>query len=72
MRPSVPPSLPPPHPLFYLRSLTRAPPPPRRRTWVLTTEPVLEPPALLRRECEKAGVGADEFLVPALGETVLF
>ncbi|ETW81378.1 hypothetical protein HETIRDRAFT_474791 [Heterobasidion irregulare TC 32-1] len=41
-------------------------------TWVLTTEPVLEPPALLRRECEKAGVGADEFLVPALGETVLF
>ncbi|KAI0259842.1 N-acyl-phosphatidylethanolamine-hydrolyzing phospholipase D [Gloeopeniophorella convolvens] len=41
-------------------------------TWVLTTEPVLEPPALLRKECEKAGVGEDEFLVPALGETVLF
>jgi len=41
-------------------------------TWVLTLEPVLEPPALLRRECEKAGVGPDEFMVPALGETVIF
>jgi len=41
-------------------------------TWVLTTEPVLEPPGLLRKECEKAGLGADEFLVPALGETVIF
>lgn len=42
------------------------------RTWVLTSEPVLEPPALLRKECEKEGVGEDEFLVPALGETVMF
>lgn len=42
------------------------------RTWVLTTEPVLEPPTLLRKECEKAGVSPDEFLVPALGETFLF
>ncbi|KAH8982899.1 N-acyl-phosphatidylethanolamine-hydrolyzing phospholipase D [Lactarius akahatsu] len=41
-------------------------------TWVLTTEPVLEPPALLRKECEKAGVSPDEFLIPALGETFLF
>jgi len=41
-------------------------------TWVLTTEPVLEPPALLRKECEKAGLGTEEFLVPALGETVIF
>ncbi|KAI0300367.1 N-acyl-phosphatidylethanolamine-hydrolyzing phospholipase D [Russula brevipes] len=41
-------------------------------TWVLTSEPVLEPPELLRKECEKAGLGADEFLVPALGETVIF
>jgi hypothetical protein len=44
----------------------------RRSTWNLTLEPVLEPPALLRRECEKAAVGPDEFLVPALGETVFF
>jgi hypothetical protein len=42
------------------------------RTWALTSEPVLEPPELLRKECEKAGLGADEFLVPALGETVIF
>ena len=42
------------------------------RTWALTSEPVLEPPELLRKECEKVGVGEDEFLVPALGETVIF
>ena len=42
------------------------------RTWVLTSEPVLEPPELLRKECEKAGLREDEFLVPALGETVIF
>jgi len=41
-------------------------------TWVLTLEPVLDPPAILRKECEKAGLGQDEFLVPALGETVSF
>ncbi|KAN0123500.1 Beta-lactamase superfamily domain containing protein [Russula decolorans] len=35
-------------------------------TWVLTSEP------LLRKECEKVGLGEDEFLVPALGETVIF
>jgi hypothetical protein len=39
---------------------------------VLTAEPVLEPPELLRKECVRSGVEADEFLVPALGETVLF
>jgi N-acyl-phosphatidylethanolamine-hydrolysing phospholipase D len=42
------------------------------RTWALTSEPVLDPPELLRKECEKVGLGEDEFLVPALGETVLF
>ena len=42
------------------------------RTWVLTTEPILEPPELLRKECEKTGLGEDEFLVPGLGETVPF
>ncbi|KAH9037151.1 N-acyl-phosphatidylethanolamine-hydrolyzing phospholipase D [Lactarius hengduanensis] len=41
-------------------------------TWVLGTEPVLEPPMLLRKECEKAGLGPDEFLIPALGGTCLF
>ncbi|KAH9997975.1 N-acyl-phosphatidylethanolamine-hydrolyzing phospholipase D [Russula vinacea] len=41
-------------------------------TWVLTYEPVLEPPELLRKECEKVGLGTDEFLVPALGETAFF
>jgi len=41
-------------------------------TFVLTAEPVLEPPQLLKKECERAGLEADEFLVPALGETVFF
>ncbi|KAH9980368.1 hypothetical protein BGW80DRAFT_1275273 [Lactifluus volemus] len=40
--------------------------------WVLTAEPVLEPPELLREESVRSGVEADDFLVPALGETVLF
>ncbi len=35
-------------------------------------EPVLEPPELLENECEKAALGRDDFLVPALGETVFF
>jgi hypothetical protein len=35
-------------------------------------EPVLEPPALLKNECEKGALGPDDFLVPALGETVFF
>ena len=42
------------------------------RTWVLTAEPVLEPPELLKKECENAGLEPEEFLVPALGETVTF
>jgi len=41
-------------------------------TWILTQEPVLEPPALLRKECEKAALGPDDFLVSALGETTFF
>lgn len=41
-------------------------------TWVLTLEPVLEPPELLKKECEKTGLGPGDFLVPALGETVSF
>jgi len=41
-------------------------------TWALTSEPVLEPAELLRKECENAGLKSDEFLVPALGETVVF
>lgn len=52
----------------YLENSTKC----ASRTWVLTSEPVLEPPELLRKECEKVGLGADEFLVPALGETVVF
>lgn len=52
--------------------LSRTPTEYASRTWVLTAEPVLEPPELLRKECENAGLEADEFLVPALGETVLF
>lgn len=56
-----------PLPLYRLLQLTVP-----SRTWVLTSEPVLEPPELLKKECERAGLGPDDFLVPALGETVLF
>jgi N-acyl-phosphatidylethanolamine-hydrolysing phospholipase D len=39
-------------------------------TWVLTTEPVMEPPFRLREECEKANIGDKEFTVCDIGETV--
>ena len=42
------------------------------RKWVLTSKPILEPPELLREECETVGLGKDEFLVLAFGETVMF
>ena len=42
------------------------------RTWVLSTEPLLEPPELLKKACDAGGVGENEFIVPGLGETVLF
>ncbi|KAJ7457883.1 N-acyl-phosphatidylethanolamine-hydrolyzing phospholipase D [Mycena latifolia] len=38
--------------------------------WVLTTEDILEPPALLAKECAKAGVKEGAFGVCGLGETV--
>ncbi|EMD33009.1 CsMn33 [Gelatoporia subvermispora B] len=41
-------------------------------TWVLTTEPILEPPELLKAECEKAGVPEGDFDVCELGETRFF
>ena len=39
---------------------------------MLTVEPPLEPPELLKKACAAEGVGEDEFVVPMLGETVLF
>ncbi|KAH8103491.1 Metallo-hydrolase/oxidoreductase [Cristinia sonorae] len=38
-------------------------------TWILTTEPLMEPPAELRRHCDKAGITQDEFDICGLGET---
>jgi len=38
-------------------------------TWILTTEPVMEPPAELRRECDKLGITQEEFDICGLGET---
>ncbi|KAJ7502613.1 N-acyl-phosphatidylethanolamine-hydrolyzing phospholipase D [Mycena galericulata] len=38
--------------------------------WVLTTEDILEPPALLAEECAKAGIKAGAFGVCGIGETV--
>jgi len=32
----------------------------------------LEPPELLKKACDAGGVGENEFIVPGLGETVLF
>ncbi|OBZ69735.1 N-acyl-phosphatidylethanolamine-hydrolyzing phospholipase D [Grifola frondosa] len=38
-------------------------------TWVLTAEPIMEPPALLKEECVKAGLQQGDFDICALGET---
>jgi N-acyl-phosphatidylethanolamine-hydrolysing phospholipase D len=40
-------------------------------TWVLTVEPVMEPPTLLAQEVKKAGLKEDAFTVCGLGETVV-
>ncbi|KIM24485.1 hypothetical protein M408DRAFT_331734 [Serendipita vermifera MAFF 305830] len=40
-------------------------------TWVLTIEPVMEPPNLLVEEVKKAGLHEDAFTVCGLGETVV-
>ncbi|KIM22577.1 hypothetical protein M408DRAFT_78885 [Serendipita vermifera MAFF 305830] len=40
-------------------------------TWVLTFEPVLEPPALIAQELKKAGLSEDVFTACGLGETVI-
>jgi N-acyl-phosphatidylethanolamine-hydrolysing phospholipase D len=39
-------------------------------TFVLTTEPVDEPPRRLKEAAEAAGLAEDEFVVIAIGETV--
>jgi hypothetical protein len=41
-------------------------------TWVLTTEPVMEPPEKLREACIKAGLEEGTFDVCGLGETRIF
>lgn len=41
------------------------------RTWILTLEPVLEPPRVLAEEAKKAGLADDAFTVCGLGETVI-
>lgn len=40
------------------------------RTWVLTLEPVMDPPKMLEEECKKAGIPDGAFDVCGLGETV--
>lgn len=40
-------------------------------TWILTLEPILEPPELLASEAKKAGLADDAFTVCGLGETVI-
>lgn len=55
------------HPIYGLISISISTP---HRTWQLTFEPVLEPPVVLKAEREKLGMREDEFVVPALGETV--
>ncbi|PSR87211.1 hypothetical protein PHLCEN_2v5218 [Hermanssonia centrifuga] len=42
------------------------------RTWVLTTEDVMEPPRLLKKERDLAGVAEEDFDICGLGETRIF
>ncbi len=39
-------------------------------TWILTTEPLMEPPKRLAEECEKIGIEKGAFDVCGLVETV--
>ena len=41
------------------------------RTWVLTSEPVIEPPSLLAHKAKKARLADDAFTICDLGETVI-
>ena len=41
------------------------------RTWILTNEPIMDPPRVLKEECEKAGLEEGAFTVSALGETIV-
>ncbi|KAF8331472.1 N-acyl-phosphatidylethanolamine-hydrolyzing phospholipase D [Cantharellus anzutake] len=41
-------------------------------TWVLTSEPVMEPPQKLREACQKLGIPDGHFVVSDLGETKTF
>lgn len=41
-------------------------------TWVLTTEPFMEPPEKLKEACEKAGLAPGVFDICGLGETRVF
>ncbi|KAI0785764.1 N-acyl-phosphatidylethanolamine-hydrolyzing phospholipase D [Abortiporus biennis] len=41
-------------------------------TWVLTLEPVMEPPQLLKEECARAGIPEEDFDICGLGETRAF
>ena len=42
-----------------------------RRTWTLTSEPVMEPPRLLKECAAKAGLAPGAFTVCGLGETTV-
>ena len=41
-----------------------------KQTWILTTEPVMDPPKRLAEECVKVGIPEGVFNVCGLGETV--
>ena len=42
------------------------------RTWILTTEGIMEPPARLAEECKKSGIEEGAFTICDIGETLLF
>lgn len=42
------------------------------RTWILTTEEVMEPPKRLKEECVKIGIPDGDFVVCDIGETMFF
>lgn len=42
------------------------------RTWVLTTEDIMEPPRLLKKECAALGIPEGDFDICGLGQTRFF
>jgi len=42
------------------------------RTFILTTEPIMEPPKKLKEALEELGISKDSFICTDIGETKLY